>query len=349
MRDLRILITCIGGSNMESLIGCLRKSKHFNYYITGVDNFSAGNVKKIINSFYRVPRGDDSDYVEKILELSLKEKVQFILPGSDEEALSISKHNDLFKNLGICPIVSKFDVLSLISNKIETYNLLARNGLKVPEYEVIDSLEAFKLSLTKYGYPQNTVVTKPSNGRGGRGLYVFLGDDEPPLWLGSGKREIRVSKNVFSINLLRDAVKSECLVMPMLLSPAYDVDVMSVKGDVKTIIIRRRINPAGIPFKGNIIVKDKTIEKYCRKISKILKLDGIHDIDLMTDKNGNACIIEVNPRPSGSMAASLIAGVPVVDIAILSILNQELPNINIKENIKVLQSKNIMRVANEKN
>ena len=80
-----------------------------------------------------------------------------------------------------------------------------------------------------------------------------------------------------------------------------------------------------------------------------MKLDGIHDIDLMTDKNGNACIIEVNPRPSGSMAASLIAGVPVVDIAILSILNQELPNINIKENIKVLQSKNIMRVANEKN
>ena len=137
--------------------------------------------------------------------------------------------------------------------------------------------------------------------------------------------------------------------MPMLTSPAYDVDVIAIKGDVKTIVVRERINPSGIPFQGNKILQNKNIEKYCTDIAKILKLDGLHDVDLMTDDVGNACIIEVNPRPSGSMAASLIAGIPIIDIVILSLLKQKIPNCNIKDDITVLPSNNMMRVVNEKN
>ena len=59
------------------------------------------------------------EYVDKLLEIALKEKVEFILPGSDEEAISISKKIGVFNNVGIEAIVSSIDILKLISNKIE--------------------------------------------------------------------------------------------------------------------------------------------------------------------------------------------------------------------------------------
>jgi len=334
---------------MESLISCLKKSNYFNYSLIGVDITPSKNVINLLDAFYKVPRGSSNDYPKKLLEIAEKEKVQFILPGSDEEALSISKNIALYNNAGIQAIVSQIDILKLISNKIETYKLLSSKGIKVPEYDIVNSIEGLKKSLVKFKYPQNTLIIKPSSGRGGRGLYVFKGQDNPPSWLGSGKRETRVNQGEFSNEILRNVIQGESLVMPMLTSPAYDVDVIAIKGNVQTIVIRERINPSGIPFKGNKILQNKNIEKYCTEIAKILNLDGLHDIDLMTDNNGNACIIEVNPRPSGSMAASITAGIPVIDIAILSLLKQKIPKLDIKDDITVLPSNKIMKVVNGKN
>ncbi len=346
MRTIRLLITCIGGSTVPSLIKCLKNSGNFNYILVGVDSVSAGQSKDILDSYYQVPNGGDAEYNDKLLEVALKERVDFILPGSDEEALSISKNINKFNDSGITAIVSNIDTLELISNKLETYKVLSKHGLRIPEYEVVNSIEEIKKSLGKYQYPQKTVISKPSNGRGGRGLYVFKGEDSPPSWLGSGMRESRVDKEGFTDELLKKAVYKDGLVMPALTVPAYDVDVMAVEGSVKTVVVRERINPSGIPFQGNKVLNNKAIEDYCVEIARILNLDGLHDIDLMTNSEGEPCIVEVNPRPSGSLAASLTAGIPVIDIAILALLGEKVPNICIKSDITVLiDVNNIMNVS----
>ncbi len=346
MRTIRLLITCIGGSTVPSLIKCLKNSGNFNYILVGVDSVSAGQSKDILDSYYQVPNGSDAEYNDKLLEVALKERVDFILPGSDEEALSISKNINKFNDSGITAIVSNIDTLELISNKLETYKVLSKHGLRIPEYEVVNSIEEIKKSLGKYQYPQKTVISKPSNGRGGRGLYVFKGEDSPPSWLGSGMRESRVDKEGFTEELLKKAVYKDGLVMPALTVPAYDVDVMAVEGSVKTVVVRERINPSGIPFQGNKVLNNKAIEDYCVEIARILNLDGLHDIDLMTNSEGEPCIVEVNPRPSGSLAASLTAGIPVIDIAILALLGEKVPNICIKSDITVLiDVNNIMNVS----
>jgi len=346
LRTIRLLITCAGGSTVPSLIKCLKNSGNFKYILVGVDKSTAGKSKDILDSFYQVPNGNDADYNDKLLEVALKERVDFILPGSDEEALSIAKNISIFNDLGIIAIVSKIDTLELISNKLDTYKILSKHGLIIPEYEVTNSIEEIKKSLAKYQYPQKTVISKPSNGRGGRGLYVFKGEDTPPSWLGSGIRESIVEQEGFSDDLLKKAVYREGLVMPALTVPAYDVDIMAVDGNVKTVVVRERMNPSGIPFQGNKILNNKAIEEYCVEIARILNLNGLHDIDLMTNSEGVACIVEVNPRASGSLAASLTAGIPLIDIAILSLLGEKVPNINIKSDITVLlDANNIMSVS----
>ena len=346
MKTIKLLITCAGGSTVPSLIQCLRKSDNFNYVLIGVDSVSAEKTEEILDAYYQVPNGSDIEYSDKLLDIALKEDVDFIMPGSDEEALSISKNINKFNDVGIVPVVSGIDVLTLISDKLKTYKVLLEHGVKVPEFEVINSVEEIKKSLNKYQYPQKTVISKPSNSRGGRGLYVFKGEDNPPTWLGSGMRESRVDKEEFTDKLLEKVVYKDGLVMPALTVPAYDVDIMAIKGDVKTIVVRERVNPSGIPFKGNKILNNKAIEKYCIEIAKILELDGLHDIDLMTNSEGGCCIVEVNPRPSGSMAASLIAGIPVIDITILALLGEKVPNTCIKSDITVLLDvNNIMSVS----
>ena len=331
---------------MPSLIKCLKNSGNFNYILVGVDSVSAGQSKDILDSYYQVPNGSDVEYNDKLLEVALKERVDFILPGSDEEALSISKNINKFNDSGITAIVSNIDTLELISNKLETYKVLSKHGLRIPEYEVVNSIEEIKKSLGKYQYPQKTVISKPSNGRGGRGLHVFKGEDAPPSWLGNGMRESRVDKEGFTDELLKKAVYKDGLVMPALTVPAYDVDVMAVEGNVKTVVVRERINPSGIPFQGNKIINNKAIEEYCVEIARILNLDGLHDIDLMTNSEGEPCIVEVNPRPSGSLAASLTAGIPVIDIAILALLGEKVPNMCIKSDITVsIDVNNIMSVS----
>jgi predicted ATP-grasp superfamily ATP-dependent carboligase len=106
------------------------------------------------------------------------------------------------------------------------------------------------------------------------------------------------------------------MVMPMLDSPAYDVDVLSVDGKAKAALVRRRTNPAGIPFTGNHIIANTDIMDYCLKIADALGLDALHDIDLLTDKSGQPCLLEVNPRPSGSVSSAHAAGFPIVAAAI---------------------------------
>jgi len=115
------------------------------------------------------------------------------------------------------------------------------------------------------------------------------------------------------------------MLMPALRDPAYDVDMFSVKGKAKAIVIRRRYNPVGIPFTGNTLEINDNIFEYCIKISEVLNLDGLHDIDLMSDKDGKPALLEVNPRMSGSVAAAHSAGYPIVSFAIATLLNITYP------------------------
>ena len=134
---------------------------------------------------------------------------------------------------------------------------------------------------------------------------------------------------------------SELMVMPSLNIPAYDVDVLKIKNNCYAIVVRKRINPAGIPFEGNIIVSDEKIHNFCEEVAKALDLESLHDIDLMTDSNGDPVVLEVNPRPSGSVIASMIAGYPFIDWAISSLMGKKVIynrpeyNINIDKKLNV--------------
>ena len=96
--------------------------------------------------------------------------------------------------------------------------------------------------------------------------------------------------------------------MEALVSPSYDVDVLKINKYYMT-SIRKRLNPAGIPYKGSKIVKNRRIAIIIKKILKKFDLKFILDFDFMThDETKRPIICEINTRPSGSIVDSEIQG-----------------------------------------
>ena len=78
-------------------------------------------------------------------------------------------------------------------------------------------------------------------------------------------------------------------------------------------------------------------KQYCTKIAKILNLKYLTDIDLLCDQNNKIVLLEVNPRPSGSVAIAHKGNIPIFSYAIATALNKNYkmpkPKMNIKINL----------------
>lgn len=319
--SVTLMLSCVGGSTSAILLEQLRQSGVFNYRLIGIDSQGPGASMVQLDAFYKVPNGSEPDYLDRVLEIVDKEKVEFILPGSDEEALAMARGREQLLQAGVRPMISSDETLALIADKAATYKCLAEQGIAVPEYTLVEDVESLSAAVKDYGYPQRTVVCKPASGRGGRGLHIILGQDNPASWLGAGKREKRIGPREYGEKAMESMVQGSTLVMPSMQAPAYDADIVAQKGNASLIVVRQRMNPAGIPFEGNRIMANPEVQEYCRAVAKALGLDAVHDVDLMTDADGAVRVLEVNPRPSGSMAASLVAGFHVVDVAIGKLLD----------------------------
>jgi len=312
-----LCIGCVGGVLVPAALAMLRESQRFEYRLIGINAGPAPLAESLLDAFYVVPHGDDPAYAESLLELVRKESPDVMLPWSDDEAEAMSKLRGELESFGCKALVSSPDCLARIANKRVTYEHLSAAGLAAPDYTAVTDLTGLLRSISAYQYPSKTVVVKPARGRGGRGLRILLGADNPPNWLGSGQREVRLSKDDINESSLKALFEfgPELLVMPCLGAPAFDADVVTVGRD-PAVVVRRRHNPTGIPFLGNTVAASHELIDYCRSVTQALELESVHDIDLMTGADGHPVVLEVNPRPSGSLAASMAADFPVLDWAV---------------------------------
>jgi carbamoyl-phosphate synthase large subunit len=319
-------MTCVGGTMAPELLQQFKSDTILNQYVVGVDANEDALGRHFVDAFYQVPFGEAEGYIDVLTEIIRKESVELVIPGSDQEAFVISDHEDYLNKLGAKILTSPMNVLDLIRNKFLTYQTLEREGISVPKYYVIRSEEEFDKSLEKLGYPNKSIIIKPIAGRGGRGMRVLLSEADPlPAWIGGGLREQRLRNFPGRDEIQSWLQNEEILMMPALRAPAYDADVYAEKGQVKYAILRKRLNPAGIPFIGNVVIPESDILKYCKRVSQALKLDGLHDFDFMTDHDGGPALLEINPRMSGSCAASHVAGYPIVNASVASRLGIDYP------------------------
>tara|TARA_B110000211_G_scaffold234801_1_gene306385 strand:- start:12407 stop:13429 length:1023 start_codon:yes stop_codon:yes gene_type:complete len=319
---IRILITSSGGRLIPALTKFLKNDRQLGkVYIVGIDK---KKIKKVISidKSYIVKDLNKNKYLLKVLKICKKEKIEILIPYSDHEAKIISKFKKKFTKEGIKVIVNNKNIIDIISNKYLTYKILKKNGIQVPQFRLAKNCNELKKALIKFDYPNLPVVIKPIQGIGGRGVTILNGKKvKLQNWIGKGKRE-----NIFQKEIKNFPKKifnyGPLIIMEPLNSPAYDVDCFTFRKK-QLIIIRKRINPTGIPYKGNYVVNDKKIINYCKKIIKILKVNSLVDLDLLTSKTGKPLLLEINPRPSGSAVFAHFANIPIFSYAIAKTMNKK--------------------------
>ena len=319
-----IAITSIGGGLGTHLAKMLKKSRHKDLRVLGINQSKKTTAKVFLDAYEQVPSGKNRSYFKKIKKIIRKYKVKLIIPGSDEEALTLSKNIFEIKKNN-CQLASvSYETLKIFSNKISTYKYLQLSKIPVPKFITAKNFDElmFKLKEIK----DKNFVIKPSISRGGRNVLVVRSDIKKKIEINNG-RELHVPFKQFSAKILTQYKgKFPLVIMERLYAPTYDLDMLAHAGKPLRIVPRKRLNSAE-PNEGHTIIYNKKLVGIGKKIISIFQLSWLYDCDFMLDKNGKFKVIEINPRISGSAVVSMEAGVPLIDDLISVARSKKIPKI----------------------
>jgi carbamoyl-phosphate synthase large subunit len=294
-------------------IKCFQASRRYQVEIVGVDSNAAAIGRHFADVFEQVPLGGAPDYVDRIVAIAEKHGVDLILPCSDEESIALSAASDRIETEGrqlACPPAT---AISVMSDKIATLEFLDRVSVPRPEWRKACSREEIGRHIAEMREAHVALAVKPSRSRGSRDVYVLeperKGHERP-----AGHRETYIDYVTFDHSVLPTLdVTAPWLVMEGLGAPAHDTDVLARDGESLQLVPRTRLNPAGIPFRGNILTDSAQLLDIAKRVACGLDASWLFDIDTMCDSGGNPKVIEINPRPSGSLSAAVAAGLPILD------------------------------------
>ena len=161
--EIKVLLTASGGIHALGVIDCLKNNyEKRKIKIICTDMEEKELLKNKADGFYIVPKGNSKKFINTILKICQKEKIDIIIPGNADEILSISKNIKLFNLRNIKTTISNFNNLNIILNKEKTYSKLKKIGINIPEYYRIKNYKEFLQAIKKLGYPKKNICFKPS-------------------------------------------------------------------------------------------------------------------------------------------------------------------------------------------
>ena len=306
MMDRPWIFMCAGGNSMSSLI---KKIKYNNPQKTiyGLDADINNSNKKLFNKFYTIPLPNDDNFISTLLNILKNIGPSMLIPGADEEAIIISSYKDILtQNNILCNVMDHKTVTSIVDKLYLNTNIIEANpNYAVKCIRVYNNID-FRETCIKMGYPSKKIILKPITGRGRRSTYIVSEE----------YFENKIKDSISHIKM-DDAIKEKLIISNNMMVMEYvegesiTIDVLGSKGKIVHTTIRKWNEKWRFPFPGQKIISDKNIDGLIKVISKIINLHGLIDIDAIKTEEGRIVFLEINPRPSGSVAVSEIAGIPI--------------------------------------
>lgn len=306
----KILITSAGGQLAPMMCSLMKKGHFRDLKVIGANNKSSEKIKHFFDHFVNLPNGKNNKYIKELIKIIKKYRIDFLIPGSDEEAIKVSKKINLFKKLNCEVSCVKSSILKIFNSKLLTYKYLQKHKLPCANFFHIKSRSELLKKITS-NFKNKEFAIKPSISRGGRGIYIIRNDIKKIISK-NNFREFHVPSFLFNPTFIKKNIKFPLILMERLYEPTYDLDLLGLNGRAVTIVCRKRLVPEE-PNEGHIIFNDKKLKKIGETIIQKFNLSWLYDCDLMLDKKGNYKIIEINPRLSGSTPVAVLAGYSLYD------------------------------------
>jgi carbamoyl-phosphate synthase large subunit len=104
---------------------------------------------RVSDEFFTIPRVDNENYINSILELCIKKEIKIVIPTIDTELLVLSSSKKFFLINNIQIIVSDFELISKCRDKRLTNLLFKELGIKIPR-EINKENPTFPLFIKPY-------------------------------------------------------------------------------------------------------------------------------------------------------------------------------------------------------
>ena len=295
-----ILVTAIGSFSAVTVIESLKKD---GYRVVGCDIYPAEWIanSQIVDVFYKAPYATNRPAYEEFVKTVCKEEeVAYIMPLTDVEIDLFRAWTTAAEDTGAVVCMSERKMLDIIRDKkvLEEY---------LTPMEICDTIPGTLLSDVvsdenlKPDYP---FVIKPIDGRSSQGLHI-----------------VKNAKEMEFVTALCGDDLSHYLVQPKISGPIITVDVVRNPETEECVCIPRREllrtpNGAGTSV---YVFKNVHLERQCKAIAKALDIRGCVNFEFVeeqepTEPNGTGKwrFLECNPRFSGGLAFSAVAGYEMV-------------------------------------
>jgi len=337
MKAITVLLTASGSQFAPGIIKCLKKNGEREIKVVGADMSNDPSNKYLVDSFYSVHSTASPLYVEDILQICEKEHVDILIPQMSAELPVYLENLRRFEEIGTKVSMTASPNVNIANNKLRLFEFMQQNNIETPKFAGAHSFAEFKNALFELGYPYKPVVVKIPDSSGARGVRVI---DES-----KSKYEIFAHEKPTSVyvsyedmkSILIDAEKRqgkgffpELMLMEYLPGDEYDIDLLAEDGKVLYTAGRRNPEMVMSISQTSILERNERAERVADSLVSVLNLDGNIGFDFKFDENGEAQLLEINPRIDATVSIFAAGGLNLPYLRIKQLLGEPLPDVDIQ-------------------
>ena len=287
------ILFCSAGRRGE-LLKDFRLSMSPGSRIVAADNSRFAPALYFADKQYLVPLITDSGYVDLLLDICRKEKIDAVTTLIDPEIKILAENREKFKSLGVEVLAPYTKTADLCFDKFKMYKYCVEEGIRTVRSwgSLEDTLAAIAAGETAY-----PVFVKPRTGSGSVGarkvsceLELKAAFEEDP---GLIAQELMTGDGAFDLD-------ADCY-----------IDTVSKKP--VAIFTKRKISTTIGGANKTISFKDPKLFSFLEEALTHFEFNGPIDVDVFY-KNGEYYLSEVNPRFGGAYLHAYGAGVDFIKL-----------------------------------
>lgn len=309
MKEVTILLTCCLGDYMQGTIRCYKENPDNRpVKVIGCDMNDMVYNFVGVDRFYKVDRCDSPRYIDQIMSICLKEKVDVLIPFNTNELELVSLFADAFERIGTKVLVSNHRALEISNDKIHFHDYFI-GDIPTPKATATSSYDRLKEFLR--WNQEKTFTIKQRHGCGSRGFRII------------GSNECFLRDKPSGVFIQDDELQQlfdnseQFLIQEYLPGNELTVDLVVDHGKVLYHACKLNSNMEnGVARRSTVVSDFPCAVDPCKFVCEKLQLHGNIGFDLKCDAEGKPYIIDCNPRMTATVSLIAKAGVNMPYIAL---------------------------------
>ncbi len=281
---MNILILSVGTRN--KIVQYFKNEIKENGKIIATDMSELAPAIYEADKFYIVPSINDPLYIDKIVDICKKERIDALFTLIDPEISLIAKNKERFLDIGVIPLISDYEQVELAFDKFKMFTYLNENNFKTAKSYIDKNLFYQDLDEGKINFP---VFVKPVKGSASINISKV-----------NSKEEVDLLFSLYDNLIIQEFLDGQEI--------GADVYIDPISKKVVSIFTKEKIKMrAGETDKARSFKNIKLFNLICELVEKI-GYKYMIDMDIFKI-NEEYYISEINPRFGGGYPHAYESGV----------------------------------------